>query len=267
MSFEVNHLMTGNVQQEKCLFTRGQKDIKLLLIRLQNYQLKICDIMPTGSMKLITSSVIVESGPRAELNSIHAGLGVRPDIYRDSQLRLTTHWTAFGSAHSGCSDTRCPGFVQVTKDKRFYLGAIEFPATRFGEPSKSFLLTKIQRDRSTGNWWLIVDKKDQVHVGYWPKEIFTHLSTGASKVRFGGETFAAAITVSPPMGSGKLPQDGFQYSALMGLLQHIDTNYNEIDLYPAFMKNTPSDYNHKGYWKLHNSTYQNSASHSTYQHH
>ncbi|GAU49539.1 hypothetical protein TSUD_74180 [Trifolium subterraneum] len=195
MSCEVDHLMTVNVQQEKCLFTRGQKDIKLLLIRLQNYQLKICDIMPTGSMKLITSSVIVESGPRAELNSIHAGVGVRPDIYRDSQLRLTTQWTAFGSAHSGCSDNQCPGFVQVTRDKRFYLGSVGTPGTRVGAPSKLFLFTKIQRDRSTGNWWLIVDEIDQVHVGYWPKEIFTHLRTGASKVRFGGETFAAAITM------------------------------------------------------------------------
>ncbi|CAJ2676131.1 unnamed protein product [Trifolium pratense] len=129
-----------------------------------------------------TSSVIVESGPRAELNSIHAGVGVRPDIYHDSQLRLTSYWT----------------------------------------------------DRSTGNWWLIIDEKKEIHVGYWPKEIFTHLSNGASKVRFGGET--AAITVSPPMGSGRLPQDGFQYSALMGLLQHIDTNYNQIDLYPALVK-------------------------------
>ncbi|XP_045792037.1 uncharacterized protein LOC123886797 [Trifolium pratense] len=181
-----------------------------------------------------TSSVIVESGPPAELNSIHAGLGVRPDIYHDSQLRLTTHWTAFGSAHSGCSDTQCPGFVQV--DKRYFVGSVVSPATPIGASYKKCMATKIQRDRSTGNWWLIVDVDDQAHVGYWPKEIFTHLSNGASKVRFGGETFAASNTVSPPMGSGRLPQDGYQYSALMGLLQHIDTNYNQIDLYPAFLK-------------------------------
>ncbi|XP_045820338.1 uncharacterized protein LOC123913593 [Trifolium pratense] len=181
-----------------------------------------------------TSSVIVESGPRAELNSIHAGVGVRPDIYHDSQLRLTSYWTAFGSAHSGCSDTQCPGFVQVTQDKHNFLGSVVSPATPIGASDKLFLATKIQRDRSTGNWWLIIDEKKEIHVGYWPKEIFTHLSNGASKVRFGGET--AAITVSPPMGSGRLPQDGFQYSALMGLLQHIDTNYNQIDLYPALLK-------------------------------
>ncbi|WJX72413.1 hypothetical protein P8452_56298 [Trifolium repens] len=183
-----------------------------------------------------TSSVIIESGPPTELNSIHAGLEVRPDIYRDSQLRLTALWTAFGSAHSGCSDTQCPGFIQVTQDKGYFLGSVQSPATRIGEPSKKFLGFKIQRDRSTGNWWLIVDVKDEIHVGYWPKEIFTHLSSGASKVRFGGETFGASSTWSPPMGSGRLPRDGFQYSALIGLLQHIDTNYDKIDVIPEYMK-------------------------------
>ncbi|WJX80723.1 hypothetical protein P8452_63682 [Trifolium repens] len=183
-----------------------------------------------------TSSVIIESGPPIELNSIHAGLGVRPDIYRDSQLRLTTFWTALGSAHSGCSDTQCSGFVQVTQDKRYFLGSVQSPATRIGEPFKKFLGIKIQRDRSTGNWWLIVHEKDEVYVGYWPKEIFTHLSTRATKVRFGGETFGASSTWSPPMGSGRLPQDGFQYSALIGLLQHIDTDYDQIDVIPEYMK-------------------------------
>ncbi|CAJ2676169.1 unnamed protein product [Trifolium pratense] len=182
-----------------------------------------------------TSSVIVESGPPSELNSIHAGLGVRPDIYGDSQLRLTTLWTAFGSGNPGCSDNKCVGFVQVTQDKEYSLGSVQYPTTPIGASEKYHLEFKIQRDKSTGNWWLIVNNPE-VQVGYWPRDIFTHLSTGASKVRFGGETFAAPNTVSPPMGSGRLPQDGFQYSALMGVLQHIDTNYNQIDLYPAYMK-------------------------------
>ncbi|WJX54293.1 hypothetical protein P8452_40197 [Trifolium repens] len=182
------------------------------------------------------SSVIIESGPPTELNSIHAGVGVRPDIYRDSQTRLTSHWTAFGSAHSGCSDTECLGFIHVTQDKRYFLGSVIYGAPRVGDPSKKFLLTKIQRDRSTGNWWLIVDEENKVHVGYWPKEIFTHLSSGASKVRFGGETFGASSTWSPPMGSGRLPRDGYQYSALIGLLQYIDTDYDQIDVIPEYMK-------------------------------
>jgi hypothetical protein len=52
---------------------------------------------------------------------------------------------AFGSAHSGCSDTQCPGFIQVTQDKGYFLGSVQSPATRIGEPSKKFLGFKIQR--------------------------------------------------------------------------------------------------------------------------
>jgi hypothetical protein len=66
--------------------------------------------------------------------------------------------------------------------------------------------------------------------------MFTHLRTGASRVRFGGETFAAPNTLSPPMGSGRLPKDGYQYSALFGTIQHIDTDYDQIDVIPEYMK-------------------------------
>jgi hypothetical protein len=52
---------------------------------------------------------------------------------------------AFGSAHSGCSDTECPGFIHVTQDKRYFLGSVIYGAPRVGDPSKKFLLTKIQR--------------------------------------------------------------------------------------------------------------------------
>jgi hypothetical protein len=52
---------------------------------------------------------------------------------------------AFGSAHSGCSDTQCSGFVQVTQDKRYFVGSVQSPATRIGEPFKKFLGVKIQR--------------------------------------------------------------------------------------------------------------------------
>ncbi|KAK2385469.1 hypothetical protein QL285_072705 [Trifolium repens] len=183
-----------------------------------------------------TSSVIIESGPPAELNSIHAGLGVRPDIYGDSQLRLTTLWTAFGSGDSGCSDMICAGFVQVTQDTRYFLGSVMSPTSRVGAPDKYELEFKIQRDKSTGNWWLIVNYNPEVQVGYWPRDMFTHLSTGASKVRFGGETFAAPNTLSPPMGSGRLPQDGYQYSSLFGRIQHIDTDYDQIDVILEYMK-------------------------------
>jgi len=90
------------------------------------------------------------------------------------------------------------------------------------------------QDRSTGHWWLITN--ESINVGYWPKELFTHLSKGASFIRFGGQTYAPPNYDSPPMGSGRLPKEKFNNSGLMGKLEIIDSKYNEIDVEPEDMK-------------------------------
>ncbi|KAI3917399.1 hypothetical protein MKW98_027318 [Papaver atlanticum] len=57
-------------------------------------------------------------------------------------------------------------------------------------------------DPQTGNWWLITD----MTIGYWPKNIFTHLANNALIIRYGGVAGAKAQTPAPPMGNGYLPQ-------------------------------------------------------------
>ena len=78
--------------------------------------------------------------------------------------------------------------------------------------------------------------EDYGNIGYWPKEIFTHLSKGSSLIRYGGETFAPPNMISPPMGSGKLPETLFRNSAFMATLEIVDSNYNEVEVTPENMK-------------------------------
>jgi len=78
--------------------------------------------------------------------------------------------------------------------------------------------------------------RESIPVGYWPKELFSHLSTGASKIRFGGQTYAPPNTNSPPMGSGRLPKEKFENSGFMAILKIIDSQYNEVEVKPEDMK-------------------------------
>ncbi|MCH83608.1 DUF239 domain protein [Trifolium medium] len=176
---------------------------------------------------------MVESGPPTELNTIHAGVG------------------SFASTNYGCSDNTCAGFVQVTEDKSSVLGAIISPTVPVGASDKYCLAVKIQRDQSTGNWWLAIGDSE-TNIGYWPKEMFNHLNNGASKVRFGGETYASSDLLSPPMGSGRLPKEGYQYSALFGKLQYIDSEYSHIDVISMkpFSDTKPDCYDLKYYDEL-----------------
>ncbi|WJX54322.1 hypothetical protein P8452_40220 [Trifolium repens] len=179
------------------------------------------------------SSIWVESGPPTELNSIKVGVGVHPSLYGDSQVRLIGQWTADGYKKTGCFDNRCSGFVQV--DHNITLGSLVSPLNSIGSTEKVSSYIKIKQDRSTGHWWLIV-QLESIYVGYWPKELFTHLSTGASLIRFGGQTYASPNKDSPPMGSGRLPKEKFRNSAFMRNLEIIDSDYNEVDVNDRYMK-------------------------------
>lgn len=87
--------------------------------------------------------------------------------------------------------------------------------------------------------------------------MFTHLSNGASLIRFGGETYAPPNMDNPPMGSGRLSQEGFKYSGFMGNLDIIDSKYNEFDVKPEEIKKY-SDANSKCYDLRYNGDYQGS---------
>lgn len=93
------------------------------------------------------------------------------------------------------------------------------------------------QEQSSGNWWLICpNDTNESRIGYWPKELFTHLANGASVVRYGGTTSASAATVpqdliSPPMGSGRLPNiDDPTRVAFFQNVKIVGSDYKMIDI-------------------------------------
>ena len=64
------------------------------------------------------------------------------------------------------------------------------------------------KDTDTGHWWVTDieegDKPD-IHIGYWPKELFDLMGDGANILGIGGAVQSSSSGVSPPMGNGHLP--------------------------------------------------------------
>ncbi|XP_010544912.1 PREDICTED: uncharacterized protein LOC104817417 [Tarenaya hassleriana] len=60
----------------------------------------------------------------------------------------------------------------------------------------------VQDINDSGNWLALYD--DGI-VGYWPKELFTHLKDGATFVKYGGSAFESINKTRPAMGNGSFP--------------------------------------------------------------
>lgn len=85
------------------------------------------------------------------------------------------------------------------------------------------------------------------YVGYWPKSIFTSLAEGASEISWGGEVYSPINELSPAMGSGHFPQEGYGKAAFVNQLKVLyDRNSNYGDPYKYALKmytNSPLCYN------------------------
>ncbi|KAG2289838.1 hypothetical protein Bca52824_049442 [Brassica carinata] len=154
---------------DESIYRGAQADISIHNLTLQNNQYS-------------KSQIWLENGPIAELNSIQVG------------------WAGDGYKKTGCYNTECPGFIIITRKPS--IGSIFKQSSVYGDKPVTFT----PQVGFFGNWALTVD--DEI-IGYWPGELFTHLNKGASRVRFGGNTFISPDGISPPMGNGYFPIDDY----------------------------------------------------------
>ncbi|KAJ0054617.1 hypothetical protein Pint_03429 [Pistacia integerrima] len=135
-----------------------------------------------------STNIWVQNGPPDQLNVILAG------------------WTADNAWITGCYNQLCSGFITI--DTVITPGLIVSPISFWGG-SQYDTKYLIYQDRPTGNWWFVITNNN-TFVGYWPKELFNHLSDGAETVAWGGIAIAGNNGISPPMGSGYTPDGNFR---------------------------------------------------------
>ncbi|EOA32847.1 hypothetical protein CARUB_v10016162mg [Capsella rubella] len=190
------------------------------------------------------ASISIESGLKDTLQSISAGWIVSPKL-NQNHSGLYTYWTANGyKKTAGCYNTLCPGFVQVSR--KFALGGLAEPVSIY-DGQQYQLEIGIHQDNCTGDWWFVLQDEP---IGYWPKSLFHSegLANGASRVFWGGEVFSSVKKrLSPIMGSGHFPQDGFKKAAFVNGLKVIDHVSKEVTSPTAsdlvLFANSPACYN------------------------
>ncbi|XP_062178268.1 protein neprosin [Alnus glutinosa] len=158
----------------------------------------------------------------SDLNSIEAGWQVSPELYGDSRPRLFTYWTTDSYQATGCYNLLCSGFVQT--NSRVAIGAAISPVSSYSG-SQYDITVLIWKDPKLGNWWMRFG--DNVLVGYWPAEIFTHLTDHATMVEWGGEvvnTRANGEHTSTQMGSGHFSDEGFGKASYFRNLEIVDAD-------------------------------------------
>ncbi|KAM0941940.1 putative neprosin [Dioscorea sansibarensis] len=158
----------------------------------------------------------------SDLNSIEAGWQVSPELYGDSRPRLFTYWTSDAYEATGCYNLLCSGFVQT--NNKIAIGAAISPVSSFSG-SQYDISILIWKDPKVGNWWMSFG--DNTLVGYWPAELFTHLTDHASMVEWGGEVVNMkpnGAHTSTQMGSGHFADAGFAQASYFRNLELVDTD-------------------------------------------
>ncbi|ESQ55013.1 hypothetical protein EUTSA_v10027511mg [Eutrema salsugineum] len=166
---------------------------------------------------------------------------------------LFTYWTADGFDKTGCYNTNCPGFVQVSK--KFALGGLVKPLSTY-DGQQYHIEVSLSQDPITGDWWYLL--RDEP-IGYWPRSLFNveGLSNGAGVAFWGGEVFSPAKEKSPSMGSGYYPHEGYKKAAYVNGFKVIDHFTGKVKIPKAstidVFADSPNCYDvkkniGKGYW-------------------
>ncbi|XP_010511420.1 PREDICTED: uncharacterized protein LOC104787514 isoform X2 [Camelina sativa] len=172
------------------------------------------------------TQIYIGSGLNNQVNFIQAGWMLNPGLSGDSNHWSYGFWK--GKDGKGCYNTACPGFVQISQEVPI--------AQPLDQPGEDLLYYSIHQDKRTGNWWItkLIPKVPNIDIGYWPKELFDLMDTGANMVGVGGAVQDSRQISSPPMGNGKFPNGGSRDSALFPDIKVVNSNYEQrrIDYFP-----------------------------------
>ncbi|XP_013620036.1 PREDICTED: uncharacterized protein LOC106326667 [Brassica oleracea var. oleracea] len=168
------------------------------------------------------TNIYVGSGVSDKVNFLQIGWMVNPALFGDSRTWSYGFWK--GVNGTGCYNTICPGFIQVSRTDPL---SIPIPYPRKGDRA---IYISILQDKKTGNWWAIHVNyhAPDLNIGYWPKEVFDLIGTNADMVGVLGVVQASPSGKSPPMGNGHLPTKHEKESARIENVEIIDSQFKAV---------------------------------------
>ncbi|KAL3654019.1 hypothetical protein CASFOL_003700 [Castilleja foliolosa] len=216
-------VVSGNGHEHAIAYTTGSEEVFGAKATINVWDPSI-EVVNEFSLSQIW--VLSGSFDGSDLNSIEAGWQVSPELYGDSRPRLFTYWTSDAYQATGCYNLLCSGFIQT--NSRIAIGAAISPVSSVGGNQYDVTIL-IWKDPKLGNWWM--GYGEDTLVGYWPTELFTHLTDRATMVEWGGEIVNSQPNgkhTSTQMGSGHFAEDGFGKASYFRNLEVVDSDNNLI---------------------------------------
>ncbi|CAL9071623.1 unnamed protein product [Musa textilis] len=212
-----------DVLRAKSLFHFGKKQMRVPLAR----KVDAPDVVSgNGHEHAIAYTVNNQEvyGAKATMNVWDPSVQAEndPELYGDSRPRLFTYWTSDAYRATGCYNLLCAGFIQT--NNRIAIGAAISPVSSPGSGQYDITIL-VWKDPKLGNWWMSFG--DSMLVGYWPAELFTHLSDRATMVEWGGEVVNMRPNgehTSTQMGSGRFAGSGFGKASYFRNLEVVDAD-------------------------------------------
>ncbi|XP_038704744.1 uncharacterized protein LOC120000687 [Tripterygium wilfordii] len=178
--------------------------------------------MGARSKEYSSGFIRIKSGTNDNFDLIEAGWHVFPwfyteegDTVEDDKTRFFIFWTNDSRNGLTCYNVEYSGFVlegSVEPGSEFY------PTSVYnGEQRDMFL--GIWKDSRAGRWKLMYN---DIVVGHWPENLFTHLRTRGTHVEWGGEVFNTKNEgrfTSTEMGSGHFAHEGYRRASYFRDLQ------------------------------------------------
>ncbi|KAG6389196.1 hypothetical protein SASPL_150655 [Salvia splendens] len=212
-------VVSGNGHEHAIAYTTGSGEVYGAKATINVWDPSIEEV---NEFSLSQVWILSGSFDGSDLNSIEAGWQVSPELYGDSRPRLFTYWTSDSYQATGCYNLLCSGFIQT--NSRIAIGAAISPVSSAGGNQFDITIT-IWKDPKLGNWWM--NFGDNTLVGYWPTELFTHLTDRATMVEWGGEVVNSRANdehTSTQMGSGHYAEAGFGKASYFRNLEIVDSD-------------------------------------------
>ncbi|XP_027772416.1 uncharacterized protein LOC114076920 [Solanum pennellii] len=140
-------------------------------------------------------------------------IDVHPSLNGDTRTHMYTKWTVDGHQKTGCYNTKCPGFIQLSR-----VIPIDYAFPRTSEIQTDYKEEVLLRLYQTKyfDYHLTMPVMNE-EIGMWPYEVFDKLSANAADlVQFGGKVYTpGGQDVSPAMGNGQFKGGYWQLTCYM----------------------------------------------------
>ncbi|XP_015072682.1 uncharacterized protein LOC107016868 [Solanum pennellii] len=184
-------------------------------------------------------------------------IDVHPSLNGDTRTHLYTKWTVDSYQKTGCYNTKCPGFIQLSRTI-----PIDYAFPRTSEIESYYKEEVLLRLYQTKyfDYHLTMPVMNE-EIGMWPYEVFNKLTENAGDlVQYGGKVYTpGGQYITPPMGNGQFRGGHWLLTSYMRkVLYEIEVDGHKQQVSPDESKVEPREsrcfyegnhYNAKdGYW-------------------